>query len=564
MQWTSLFWFLMALPVDSTFECTEEAFQAILPSNATVAFTRTLAENSTFEVPIEDIAYPISPTQLRALCAVQVNVTSSPTSAFSFGLFLPDDWNSRFLVVGNGGFSGGINWLDMGAGLEYGFAVMSTDTGHNASGGDITWALNLPEKKIDFGYRAMHGSTVLAKHIVEAYYATVPKYNYFSGCSTGGRQGLKEVEMFPDDFDGVLAGAPAWWTSHLQPWTVKLGLLNLPLDAPHHIPPILFPIIGDEVLKQCDHQDGVLDQIISDPRGCEFNAEALLCESDVVDQLTDRCLTASQIETVKKIYNDYVEVDETFVFPRLELGSEEHWDFGLGRDQPSKLGTEYVKYFLLDDPDWDFYDYGHEIVEMADKLQPGNATVVNFDFSPFQKKGGKLLQYHGMSDALIPTGSSVYLYEQVLAMMKPKGIPLDDWFRFFLVPGGLHCSGSPANMNAPWYFAGANQAGDLGQSPGTVSGARSLRNANHDALLALMAWTENGTAPDHIIATKWNDDATMDRISRQRPLCPYPQFAILKGGSSDPNDPSAWSCTTSDERGRLRVQSNSAGPHRIL
>jgi len=298
------------IPLAVAFRCTPSAFQALLPANATVLLAQTVQNDSTFHVPTDDIAYPVSPTHLRALCAVQINVTSSNSSAYSFGLFLPQEWNERFLAVGNGGFSGGVNWLDMAAGVGYGFAAMSTSTGHNSLSNGSTWALNQPEKRIDFGYRAMHGSVVLAKHIVEKYYRCEPKYNYYSGCSTGGRQGLKEVEMFPEDFDGVLAGAPAWWTSHLQTWTLKVALYNLPNTSAHHIPPTLYPVIGAEVLKQCDPQDGLVDQVISDPVGCDFFPEALLCAPNVTNQTSARCLTAAQIGTLYHIYNDYVETNQ--------------------------------------------------------------------------------------------------------------------------------------------------------------------------------------------------------------------------------------------------------------
>lgn len=151
----------------------------------------------------------------------------------------------------------------------------------SSSAGDITWALDQPERVTDWGYRAMHGSVVLAKHIVEKYYGSESKYNYYSGCSTGGRQGIRDIQLYPEDFDGVLAGAPAWWTTHLQTWTLKVGLYNLPVDAPHHIPDPLFSVIAAEVLKQCDPQDGLTDSIVSDPDGCNFYPEALLCAPDV-------------------------------------------------------------------------------------------------------------------------------------------------------------------------------------------------------------------------------------------------------------------------------------------
>lgn len=443
---------LISIPFSftSAFECKPSAFEAHLPSNARVAYTRDLPYNSTFEVPLSDIAYPISPQGLKALCAVQVNVTSSPTSAFSFGLFLPEDWNNRFLAVGNGGFAGGINWLDMAAGVGYGFASMSTDTGHNSTSGDGTWAYNAPEKRIDFGYRAMHGSVELAKVLTEAFYSSGIDYSYYSGCSTGGRQGLKEVEMYPDDFDGVLAGAPAWWTAHLQPWTIKLALYNLPTTADYHIPASLFPAIGAEVLKQCDIQDGRADNIIMDPNGCDFEPETLLCGPGVTNQTEAGCLTAAQIGTLYSIYNDYVDVNQTFVFPHLELGSEAQWPVLLGTPMPNPLGYEYPQDFLDLGPDWNYTNFDYSIVQLADQTDPGNCSATDFDISPFQAKGGKLITYHGYSDGLIPTGSSLYFYKEVLKTLYPKGIDLDNFYRHFPVPGMQHCALTPPDMNAPW------------------------------------------------------------------------------------------------------------------
>lgn len=185
---------------------------------------------------------------------------------------------------------------------------MSTDTGHNSTGAEGSWALN-KESLADWGYRAMHGSVELAKEIIYGYYSKKPLYNYYSGCSTGGRQGLKEVEMYPEDFDGVLAGAPAWWTSHLQTGTVQIGNYNLPNTSAHYIPWQKFEIIEAEVLRQCDAQDGLVDNIISDPDGCNFFSEALLCDNDsTADQAG--CLTVPQLETLDKILQDYIDVNQ--------------------------------------------------------------------------------------------------------------------------------------------------------------------------------------------------------------------------------------------------------------
>jgi len=529
---------VLFVSVSRAFECTPSAFSKHLPSSARVAFTTHVPAGSTFQVPASDIAYPTSPTNLRDTCVVQVNVTSSSTSAYSFGLFLPMEWNSRFLAVGNGGFAGGINWLDMGAGLGYGFAVMSTDTGHNSTSADVTWALNREQRKIDFGYRAMHGSVVLAKELVTAYYEEKPCYNYYSGCSTGGRQGLKELELYPEDFDGVIAGSAAWWTTHLQTWTVKLGAYNLPINAPNHIPATLFPAIGAEVLKQCDGSDGLIDNIISDPSRCDFFAEALLCADNVTNQTEAGCLTNPQIDTLYHIYNNYVDTNQSFVFPHLELGSEAQWPVLLTGDAPSSIGVQYVQDMVLNDPTWQWQDFDYSIVELADKLDPGNATANDFDLEPFRARGGKLLTYHGLSDALIATGSSVYFYKHVLRTLMPKGIDLDEFYRFFLVPGMQHCLGTPTDMNAPWYFAGPNQAGSLTTSVHSVPG---FSDPEHDILLALMAWVEHGRAPEQIIATKWDNDTLQDKVLRQRPLCVYPKQAMYTG-KGNVDDAANWVC----------------------
>ena len=331
----------------------------------------------------------------------------------------------------------------MAAGVGYGFASMSTDTGHNSTSGDGTWAYNEPEKRINWGYRAMHGSVVLAKQLTEVFYASDINHSYYSGCTTGGRQGLKEVEMFPDDFDGVLAGAPAWWTAHLQPWTIKLALYNLPTSADYHIPAPLFPAIGAEVLKQCDIQDGLADNIIMDPNRCDFEPEILLCGPNVANQTEAGCLTAAQIGTLYSIYNDYVDVNQTFVFPHLELGSKAQWPILLGTPMPNLLGYEYPQYFLDLGPDWNYTDFDYSIVQLADKTDPGNCSATDFDISPFQAKGGKLITYQGYSDALIPTGSSLLFYKEVLKTLYPKGIDLDSFYRHFPVPGMQHCLSTP-------------------------------------------------------------------------------------------------------------------------
>ncbi|KAG9605109.1 putative ferulic acid Esterase/Feruloyl esterase, partial [Aureobasidium melanogenum] len=512
-------------------DCSSASIQALLPSIAKVDFVFWQPGGSTFSVPNGDIAYPVSPTNLAAHCAVQIRVTNG-TSQYGFGMFLPDDWNGRFLAVGNGGYAGGINWLDMGGGLGYGFAVMSTDTGHNSTAFDGTWAYGQKDKLKDWGYRAMHGSTVLGKQLTQGYYGYKPKYSYYKGCSTGGRQGLRDIQLYPEDFDGVVAGAPAWFLTHMSPFTLKAGTYNLPINASTHIPDNLFPVINAEVLRQCDPVDGVKDNIVSDPQACNFNMDALVCTPK---SNQSECLTAPQLTTLFKIYSDYVETNDTWVFPHYWKGSELGWDLIFGAPAPGGLGVDYVTSFMQYGPNWKWQDYDYSIVENAERLRPGNATADDYNLEPFKRHGGKLLIYHGMADQLIPTGSSLYLYSQILRELAPRGIELDDFFRFFLVPGMGHCSGNFAPGLAPWYFAGGSQV----LTPGTY-GVPGFRDAEHDVLLAMMQWVEHGVAPNQIIATTWHNDTMQDMVLRQRPLCMYPKQQRYIGGDVD--KAASWSC----------------------
>ncbi len=232
------------------------------------------------------------------------------------------------------------------------------------------------------------------------------------------------------------------------------------------------------------------------------------------------------------------------------MGSEAQWLVLLGASEPSSLGFEYPQYFLGYGEDWSFYDFNYSVIEQADRENPGDCNADDFDLSPFQQRGGKLITYQGWSDALIATGSSIYFYKSVLKTLYPKGIELDPFYRHFLVPGMQHCSGTPPDMNAPWYFAGGSQASLLSTRPGSVHSVPGFEDAEHDILLALMEWTEKGKAPDSIIATKWQNDTLFNEVERQRPLCVYPKIAKYVG-KGDVNEASSWTC---EQDWTLKVQ----------
>jgi feruloyl esterase len=523
----------------SALDCSIATINAALPDNANTVFAVRVAANGTFgQGPVDDIGYPSNATNLPSLCSVLVNVTSSSSSAYTFGLFLPDNWNERFLTVGNGGFSGGVNWPAMGYGVSYGFSTMSTNTGHNSNGTTMTWGLNSPEKVKDWGYRAMHGSVDLAKKVTKAYYAEAAKYSYYSGCSTGGRQGLKEAQEYPDDFDGILTGAPSWWTNLQEPWHLRTALANLPVTGPQYIPDALFDVISDEVLRQCDSSDGVVDGVVMDYKKCNFYPEALLCAGNSTN--TSSCLTSPQLDTLYKLYEPIIDVNQTWIYPSFNLGTEKQMvaSMAIANNEPGADPLNFIKDLVLNDPSWDWHNFDYSVLQEAQLVNPGTAQADNFNLAPFHNSGGKLLIYHGLADGQIPVEASNYYYDHVkrnLTINNP-GINIDDFYRYFHVPGLQHCSGGI--YNSAWYVAGPSQQSVLGPSTFSVPG---FRDADHDALMALMAWVEEGKPVERIIATKFKNETVSMGVQSQRPICPYPSRTTYDGYGAVDN-PDSWFC----------------------
>ncbi|KAK6865474.1 hypothetical protein PG995_002002 [Apiospora arundinis] len=495
--------------------CNEKSIVGALPANASIEKVHFVESGNTYGEGPRNVLYPIQPTNLPDLCAVTIYVKSSPVSAYRFGLFLPVNWNSRALTYGNGGFGGGIDWLEMGAGVRYGFATISTDTGHNSTSTDASWALNNPERKTDWGWRAIHGSVEIGKKVVEEYYKKKINYSYYNGCSTGGRQGLKEVQISPGSFDGAIIGAAAWYTSHLNTWVSKVGTYNLPLNAPNYINTSVFPAMAKEVVRQCDRLDGVEDGIVGAPEACKPDYTVMACDRPGANQ--SACLTPAQIETTKKVYGDYRAADGTLLYPGLSPGCENQWSQVLGQNMTSLYGLNYARYFLYDNPDWKWQDYNDSVLTDATRKNPGNATADNYDLAPFRDRGGKMIMYHGLADGLVPPrGSDLYWDRVVATTGKGNTTATQEFFRYF-----------------------TGHASSLGNDTWSVPGYRDPR---HDILLALMGWVENGTAVDAFVATTWDKtDDPSTPVKRQRPLCPYPARATWDG-KGEVNAAASWSC----------------------
>ncbi|SPN99097.1 related to feruloyl esterase B precursor [Cephalotrichum gorgonifer] len=517
--------------VDIQKACQKSTFESVLDDKSTIERVDVVNKGDEYGEGKSNVAYPRHPTDLPELCAVTVKVESSATTSYRFGLFLPTEWNSKRLTVGNGGFAGGINWLDMAPGAKHGFATASTDTGHSSNATDASWALNDEESRIDWGWRALHGTVGRSKELVEAYYSDAPGFSYYSGCSTGGRQGLRELQGFPDSFDGAIIGAAAWNPPQLNSYLLQLGLSNLPADDPKHIDIDKVKAIAGEVVKQCDGLDGVEDGIISSPELCDVDLEAISCDKDGVDPA--KCLTEPQMDTVRKAYEDFY-VDGKFSWSGFNPGSEAQLPLVLGADIPSGYGIQFQTYFVHNDPKWSWRDFNNGMITTAVAKNPGKTRADRYNLADFKSRGGKIIMYHGTADGLVPTRGSEVYYNRVSDAM---GGPPTDFFRYFPVPGMQHCWTTA--VDAPWHFGAPFQAGAIGNDTWSVPG---FNDAKHDVLLALVDWVEEGKPVDSLIATTWKVANDSDSgLLRQRPLCPHPEKAIYDG-KGDVNKAESWAC----------------------
>jgi feruloyl esterase len=431
---------------------------------------------------------------LPAFCRVAATLTPSPDSEIKIEVWMPAaGWNGKFQAVGNGGWSGDFVYPGLARALGHGYATASTDTGH--AGGSGRFALGHPEKLIDFAYRAVHEMTVEAKAIIAAFYGNGPRRSYWVGCSSGGKQGLKEAQRFPEDYDGIVAGAPANYWTHLMTGTLWAAHATLK-DPASHIPASKYALINKAVLEACDALDGVADGVIENPGRCRFDPKSLLCAGED----GPACLTAAQVEAAKKVYGPATNPRTgKEIFPGLAPGSELGWGALTAGPKPFPIPDDHFKYVVFKDPNWDWQTLNFDKdVALADKLDNGTLNATDPNLKKFVSRGGKLLLYHGWNDQLIAPLNSINYYNSVTAAMGGASRTVES-VRLFMAPGMAHCSGGPG----PNAF---------------------------DAVGTLDQWVENGKAPDQIIASH----ITGGKVDRTRPLCPYPQVARYKGsGSTD-------------------------------
>lgn len=413
-----------------------------------------------------------------------------------FTLLLPDEWNRKFFMGGGGGFVGTVQNMAAGT-VNQGYATVGTDTGHSGGGTDASWAYNNLERRVNFGYLAVHRTAETAKAIATHFYGSEPVRSYFAGCSRGGGQAFMEAQRYPQDFDGIVAGAPAYdWTGIGATMIRNMQVL---FPDPKNLTPMFtideLKMVESRIVEACDAKDGVRDGILNDPRQCAFDLNALP-------------LTEAKKAALKAVYAPTINRDGE-IYPGQPFGGEGQtagwpaWITGGNPPQPGQnapsarfaFGSGIFKYLIFNDPEWDYtkYELNNLKKDSAQAAAYLNATDPNLD--AFKARGGKLILWHGWADPALTPLASIRYHDQVTA----RDAAAKNYFRTFLMPGVLHCSGGTGPDNVDW--------------PSIIA-----------------EWVENGKAPDRVVARKVvNGEAT-----RTRPLCPYPQKAEYAGsGSTD-------------------------------
>ncbi|KAG7131409.1 feruloyl esterase B-2 like protein [Verticillium longisporum] len=452
------------------------------------------------------------------LCRVGLQIPTSKRSSISFELWLPREWKgSRYLATGNGGVDGCIKYEDLAYGVANRFATMGTNNGHNST--TAVTMLNNPDIVEDFSYRALHTGTESAKKIIKAFYDKKPDHSYFIGCSLGGRMGIKAAELFPEDYDGIVAGAPTVDFNKLQGARAFFYTVTGAVGPQDFISADTWTgLIHDEVLWQCDEIDGVADGIIEVPNKCHFDPQALLCKAPEAQG----CLNEAQVQQLEKIYAPYEFPDGEPISPRLNPGAEKRAVDRLLSGLPFTNSVEWFRYVVLSDPAWQPEDYTSNLIRTAEAMNPSNIRTYPRTLPGFRARGGKLITYHGGQDQQLTQFNTERFVER---MARGDG-RLSDYHRYFPISGMFHCNTGPG----AWV---------LGQG-GNAAAAGIGFDAESNVLAAAVAWVEEDRAPEMLRGTKFVDDAPAKGVDFQRDHCAWPRQQTFMGG--DYKKPESWRC----------------------
>jgi feruloyl esterase len=496
-------------PTHST-AATCERLAGVALEGTTITLAQPITEGS-----FTPAGAPNAIANLPPFCRVAGVIRPTSDSNIRFEVWLPlNGWSGRFVGVGNGGWAGNVNYVGLAAQIRRGNAAGSTDTGHpTASDLDqAKFAYQHSERLIDFAWRSVREMTLKAKALTRAFYEKHPDHSYWVGCSTGGKQGLMEAQRFPDDYDGILAGAPANNWTRLMHATFDVTAAGL--DSAGRLAPDDLQMLNRAVLSACDKLDGVEDGVLEDPRRCRFDPASLQCQPG---SAPGTCLTAAQLATVRRVYAGPRDPRTgAQLYPGLPFGSELLWQVLLDTDRPFPIALSFYRWVVFADSQWNWKTFdprkpaNYAALQRADSQFTPLLNAIDPDLGRFRQRGGKLIQHHGWNDQLISAENSIAYYESVVARSgrdKARALrDVQDFYRLYMVPGMFHCGGGPG----PNVF---------------------------DLQTALERWVEQKEAPEAVVATH----STNRVVDRSRPLCPYPKTAVYKG-SGDTNDAASFDC----------------------
>jgi feruloyl esterase len=390
---------------------------------------------------------------------------------------------------------------DMKYTLGLGFATVSANNGHNGTSGLAFY--NNTDVVHDFSDRSIHLGVVVGKQVSAHYYGSPHTKSYYLGCSTGGRQGFKAVQSYPEDFDGVVAGSPALAFTNLTSWSASFYPIFGDRNSSTYVPVPLWTTVHQEILRQCDGLDGVVDGILEDPTLCPFRPEALICGAS---SNGTSCLTPAQAGAVRAAFSDYYGVDGSLIFPAMQPGSEQVASFLLYAGGAFPYSVDWFRYVVyskhpplafcveqeadqkIDDPTWSASSYTRQDAALASAQNPYNIQTWNGDLSAFKARGGKVLHYHGLMDGIITSTNSARYYNHVSSTMNMKSSELDDFYRYFRISGMGHCGG-----------------GDGAHAIGNVLTEVTDLTAEDNVLVRMVEWVEGGQkyAPEFVRGTKF-------------------------------------------------------------
>jgi feruloyl esterase len=496
--------------------------------HARVLFAQQVARGS-FAAP-GGSGQPLNFQDLPAFCRIVSTAAPSPASNIVIEVWLPEGaaWNGKALGTGNGGFGGTIRYASLAGGLRRGYAVANTDMGtYPASLPGLGYAAGngRPEAVRDWGFRATHEMALLTRAVAARHYGKAPARHYYAGCSTGGHQGLTEAQRYPDDYDGIIAGAAGHNRTHLHTMFAQVTLAGR--SVTNKLTPAAFTLWKDAYLRSCVGRDGGApsDRFLTDPTQCRFRPRELLCRPGANPA---GCLSEDQVRALEAVYGGTRNPRTGgLIYPPEVLGAEDiiQSAFIGGEGRNAQVPTDLSRWVF--GPRWAgaSFDFDRDM-DRVDKAIGRDVNALDPNLSRFAARGGKLIMFHGWADGVVSPIDSILYFDRIYA----RGRPREAFARLFMAPCVGHCSGGPG----PDLF---------GQGAEMLIGGGS----EDDLLIALDRWVETGLAPEQVLARRLEGADSFatpgkgTRVLASRPLCAYPKIAGYLGG--DPARTASFACT---------------------